>query len=60
LEVLLRPDVPRQRNTVIAAQDVMAIIKGMVDSAGVRGETDQRKLAGRVRRAVFGYLNTPA
>jgi hypothetical protein len=32
--------------------------EGMVDAAGVHGETDQRKLAGRVRRAVFGYLNT--
>jgi hypothetical protein len=37
----------------------VAIIKGMVDAAGVRGEIDQRQLAGRVRRAVFGYLNAP-
>jgi hypothetical protein len=41
-----------------AARDVMAIIKGMVDAAGVRGETDQRTLSIRVQRAVFGYLNT--
>jgi len=36
----------------------MAIIKGMVDAAGVRRETAQRELTIRVQRAVFGYLNT--
>jgi hypothetical protein len=38
----------------------MAIIKGMVDAAGVHGETDQHELTIRVRRAVFGYLNASA
>jgi AcrR family transcriptional regulator len=57
LEVLIRPDLPRQPDADAAAYDVMAIIKGMVDAAGVRGETAQRKLAIRVQRAVFGYLN---
>ncbi len=59
LEVLSRPDLARQPDRETASQDVVAIIKGMVDAAGVRGEIDQRQLAGRVRRAVFGYLNAP-
>lgn len=41
----------------IVARDVMAIIKGMVDAAGMRQE-DQQSLAERVRRAVSGYLGT--
>lgn len=57
LELLLRPDLPRQPNSEAAAQDVMAIIKGMVDAAGEAGELDQRELSIRVQRAVFGYLN---
>jgi AcrR family transcriptional regulator len=40
-----------------AAEDVMAIVKGMVDAAGQRGETDAEALRERVERAVFGYLN---
>jgi AcrR family transcriptional regulator len=39
-----------------AAKDVAAIIKGMVDEAGQRGEADVELLAERVTRAVFGYL----
>lgn len=56
-EMLSRRDLPRAPRGETAAQDVMAIVKGMVDAAGRCGETDQRELAGRVRRAVFGYLN---
>jgi AcrR family transcriptional regulator len=59
-DVLLRPDLPCQADGDAAARDVMAIIKGMVDAAGVHGETDQRSLSIRVRRAVFGYLNASA
>ncbi|WP_108125083.1 TetR/AcrR family transcriptional regulator [Saccharospirillum mangrovi] len=36
--------------------DVVAIIKGMVDGAGQRGETDKVALAKRVGHAVLGYL----
>jgi AcrR family transcriptional regulator len=42
-----------------ATGDVMAIIRGMVDAAGARGETDPATLMPRVRRAVLGYLGTP-
>jgi AcrR family transcriptional regulator len=39
-----------------ATGDVTAIIRGMVDAAGARGETDPIALIPRVCRAVFGYL----
>ncbi|TSD88275.1 TetR/AcrR family transcriptional regulator [Mycobacterium sp. KBS0706] len=48
-----RPD------AVTAVPDVLAIIRGMVDDAGERGETDPRPLERRVARAVFGYLGWP-
>ncbi|WP_133494516.1 TetR/AcrR family transcriptional regulator [Stakelama pacifica] len=58
LEVLARPDLPHQPDPEVAAADVLAIIKGMIDAAGERGEGDQPLLARRVRRAVDGYLNS--
>ena len=39
--------------------DLLAIMKGMVDAAGQRGELDQPTLLARVERAVFGYLDGP-
>lgn len=39
-----------------AAHDVQALVHGMVDAAGERGESDASSLELRVRRAVFGYL----
>lgn len=39
-----------------AAQDMLAMVRGMVDLAGERGETDAADIARRVERAVFGYL----
>ncbi len=38
-------------------QDLLAIIQGMVDAAGQRGESDRTALARRVERAVFGYVS---
>jgi AcrR family transcriptional regulator len=38
------------------AEDLLAIMKGLVDAAGDRGESDDATLVARVRRAVFGYL----
>jgi AcrR family transcriptional regulator len=43
-------------NLAVTSQDLFAIIKGLVDSAGQRREVDQAALSARVRRAVFGYL----
>jgi len=48
---------PAHQHPDIAAADVMAIIKGMVDAAGERGETDIDSLESRLRAAVFGYLS---
>lgn len=39
-------------------QDLFAIIQGMVDTAGQRGEDDEKALIKRVERAVFGYIDT--
>lgn len=40
----------------VAAGDLLGIIKGMVDAAGDRGETDTHHLELRLRAAAFGYL----
>ena len=40
----------------VVAADILAIVKGIVDGAGERGETDPVALGARVKRAVFGYL----
>ncbi len=39
-----------------AARDLSALTRGMVDTAGLFGETDTTSLERRVRRAVYGYL----
>jgi AcrR family transcriptional regulator len=41
-----------------AAGDLHAIVKGIVDSASERGETDLVRLKLRVERAVVGYLGS--
>ncbi|MGO4763911.1 TetR/AcrR family transcriptional regulator [Cupriavidus sp. 2KB_3] len=47
---------PRLERPELAAADLVAIIRGMVDAAGERGETDIDDLTRRLRAAVFGYL----
>jgi hypothetical protein len=51
---------PRQQHPDIAAADVCAMVRGMVDAAGERGESDLADLKRRVRAAVFGYLSGTA
>ncbi|QYD72970.1 TetR/AcrR family transcriptional regulator [Paraburkholderia edwinii] len=53
---VLRRAAPKHERLDVAAADVIAIIRGMVDSAGERGETDLQSLEERLRAAVFGYL----
>ncbi len=55
-EALECDDAPTVQDSSIAAFDLLAIIKGIVDSAGERQETDATNLEVRVERAVFGYL----
>jgi AcrR family transcriptional regulator len=56
--LLSRPDAPPAANVEETTRDLVAIVKGIVDAAGVHGETDQPGLTQRVERAVFGYLTT--
>ncbi|MFV5480192.1 TetR/AcrR family transcriptional regulator [Acinetobacter baumannii] len=39
-----------------AVQDVIALSKGMINAAGIAGESDLENLQLRVEKAVFGYL----
>ncbi|MBD0445637.1 TetR/AcrR family transcriptional regulator [Acinetobacter nosocomialis] len=41
----------------IAAQDVIALSKGMINAAGIAGESDLNHLQQRVEKGVFGYLD---
>lgn len=55
-KMLINHDVTPHSNIATIAQDVVAIVKGMIDAAGERGERDSVALESRVARAVFGYL----
>lgn len=57
LDALNRPDVRRQADPLLAAHDILSIVKGMIDGAGERGESDPANLTKRVTRAVRGYLD---
>jgi AcrR family transcriptional regulator len=54
---IIRRAIPRHASPEVAAADLFAMVKGMVDGAGERGETDIEYLEYRVRAAVFGYLS---
>ncbi len=60
IKVMERNDMPRQKNANVAVGDIVAMIRGMVDAAGERGESDAADLKRRVRAAVFGYLSGTA
>jgi len=40
----------------IVAQDVVAIVRGIIDAAGLAGQTDRASLKKRILRAARGYL----
>ena len=42
----------------IAATDMIALCRGIIDAAALRGETDVNSLFSRLWRAVTGYLDT--
>ncbi len=58
--LLQRPGLPRQADAGLAAADVAALIRGLVDGAGERRERDLPHLQRRVEAAVFGYLERAA
>jgi len=49
-------DAPRVAAPDVVAHDLLAIVKGIVDAAGARGETDADALDARAWRAMRGYL----
>jgi hypothetical protein len=55
-DILRRSDLPPQPDIEVASADIIALVKGLIDASGQRGEVDPEYLEGRVRRAVFGYL----
>ncbi|GJD56719.1 hypothetical protein MTDSW087_00869 [Methylobacterium dankookense] len=59
-DLLGRMPWPAPADPDLMAADILAIVKGMVDAAGERGEREAEPLQGRVGRAVFGYLGLGA
>jgi len=57
IEILARNDLPPQPRPALAAADLMAMVRGLTDAAGERGESDVADLEQRVEAAVFGYLS---
>ncbi|SHH25734.1 transcriptional regulator, TetR family [Massilia sp. CF038] len=57
--LLAQDDMPACARQPEVGADIVAIIRGMVDGAGGRGERDVKALRKRVQRAVFGYLSLP-
>jgi AcrR family transcriptional regulator len=55
-QILAYSDIPQQPSVEVATDDLLAILRGIVDAAGCRGEVDRRELEYRVGRALFGYL----
>ncbi|WP_267425488.1 TetR/AcrR family transcriptional regulator [Methylobacterium sp. GC_Met_2] len=59
LALLARLGAARPAEPGTAAGDLFALVRGMVDAAGERGERDGEDLERRVLRAVHGYLGVP-
>jgi hypothetical protein len=60
LAIIRRDDMPAQACAELAAGDIVAMMRGIIDAAGERGERDLAGLGRRVRAAVFGYLTGTA
>ncbi|MBN3765848.1 TetR/AcrR family transcriptional regulator [Burkholderia sp. Ac-20365] len=54
---IIKRAIPGHAHPDVAAGDLFAMVRGIVDAAGERGETDIGNLEYRVRAAVFGYLS---
>ncbi len=55
-----REDLPMQPDKEIATDELMVLIRALVDSAGERRESDLPGLESRLSGAVFGYLEGAA
>ena len=56
-EQLLRPGARILPDAALTADDLLALVAGLVDGAAARGERDWAPLARRARAAVFGFLD---
>ena len=59
LALFARLDIALPAEPETAAGDLLALMRGMVDAAGARGERSEGDLRRRVLRAVLGYLGLP-
>jgi AcrR family transcriptional regulator len=57
ISLLSRPEAGPFDNIEIVAGDLLALVRGIIDAAGERSETDAAALEKRVERAAFGYLD---
>ena len=55
-QILAREDIPPQPNMETTTDDLVVVLRAIVDAAGERGESDRKDLESRVSRALFGYL----
>ena len=65
LEVMMKkmlslPDAPKVPNHDVAAADLLALMRGLIDAAGERGEGESNELLQRTEGAVWGYLRSYA
>jgi AcrR family transcriptional regulator len=56
MQILERDGLPPQTDAALAAGDLLAIVRGLVDAAGEREDADTSGLIRRVTAAVVGYL----
>jgi AcrR family transcriptional regulator len=56
IRILTLADAPPVHDRRLAADDLLALIRGLVDAAGERGETESGGLLRRTEGAVWGYL----
>jgi AcrR family transcriptional regulator len=56
--VLALPDAPKLRNKSIAYEDLLVLIRSLIDAAGEREEGESEELVRRVEGAVWGYLRS--
>jgi len=56
--ILQLPDAPGVADKSIAAGDLLALTRGLIDVAGERGDVESIQLTRRVEGAIWGYLSS--
>ncbi len=57
-QMLALPDAPRIANRSVAAADLLAVMRSLIDAAGEREEGESNELLKRTEGAVWGYLHS--